>query len=146
MAVVPLTLNDGLQIIIPAGTQVAFCSNQQNLGPDRFDPARWLGGQRRDGERNDAWLQFPSTTDDWLNWGSGTHTCPGRFLADVSLKLILVHLLTNFDIRCASKDQHCPADSPHNFLIVPDMKYESTDFILRKGCISYVSGTCFRSV
>lgn len=74
MAVVPFRFKDGLYI--PAGTQVAFCSQQQNLDPDihpdptRFDPGRWL--KKRE-EVDQHRFHFPSTTDDWLNWGSGTH-------------------------------------------------------------------------
>lgn len=122
MVVVPYTFKDGLHI--PAGMQIAFCSQQQNVDPDiypdadEFDPTRWLR-QRQDIDQNR--FHFPSTTDDWLNWGSGTHACPGRFLADVSLKLIFVHLLTHFDIKYPSEDQHRPADGAKNFMILPDM-------------------------
>lgn len=122
MAVTDFTFKDGLHI--PAGTQVAFCSQQQNLDPDiypdpeTFQPKRWLE-QRQGIDQNR--FHFPSTTDTWLNWGSGIHACPGRFLADVSLKLIFVHLLTHYDTTYPSEDQHRPADGAKNFMILPDM-------------------------
>lgn len=122
MAVVPFTFKDGL--CIPAGTQVAFCSQQQNIDPDfytdpeKFDPRRWLK-QREEKDLNR--FHFPSTTDDWLNWGSGTHACPGRFLADVSMKLIFTHLLTHYEIKYPNQGQHRPADGRKNFMILPDM-------------------------
>lgn len=32
-----------------------------------------------------------------LTWGYGRHACPGRFLANNELKMILAHALINYD-------------------------------------------------
>ncbi|KAH7320718.1 cytochrome P450 [Stachybotrys elegans] len=122
LAVVDYTFADGRQI--PAGTQVAFTSLQHSLDPDVhpdahiYDPKRWL--KRRD-EVNYQGFHFPATSDDWINWGSGSHVCPGRFLADVTLKLIFVQLLSSYEIRYPGEVQKRPADKWDNFSILPDM-------------------------
>lgn len=122
LAMTPFTFEDGLHI--PKDTSIGFTTDQLNLDPDlysnadNFDPSRWLTEQPDTENKN----QFASTNDHWLGWGSGHHSCPGRFLADVSLKMFIAQLLTNYDIKWASKDQRRPADNRHNFLTVPNME------------------------
>jgi cytochrome P450 len=109
LAIVPYTFRDGLHI--PAGTEINFASQQQSydsdIYPDAdvFDPRRW---QQKRQETDPHRFHFPATSDDFLNWGSGTHACPGRFLADVTLKLIFVHLLTNYDFKYPDNIQSRP--------------------------------------
>ena len=34
-----------------------------------------------------------------MSWGYGKHACPGRWFADAEIKMILVHMLLEFDFR-----------------------------------------------
>ncbi|KAF2261905.1 cytochrome P450, partial [Lojkania enalia] len=36
-------------------------------------------------------------SSDWLVWGSGRITCPGRFYATLVLKLVIAHMVRNYD-------------------------------------------------
>lgn len=122
-ALVPYTFKDGLTV--PAGLSVNFAALQHSLDEDihgpnaaAFDPKRWI--QRRQGFDTSKY-QFASTSDDWLNWGGGPHACPGRFLADIAIKLTLVYLLTNYEIKYPEGRSERPADGKRNLIITPDM-------------------------
>lgn len=122
-ALVPYTFKDGLTV--PAGFSVNFTALQHSLdedihGPNAavFEPKRWVN--RRQGFDTSKY-QFASTSDDWLNWGGGPHACPGRFLADIAIKLTLVYLLTNYEIKYPEGRSERPADGKRNLIITPDM-------------------------
>lgn len=83
-----------------------------------FDPKRWFS--KRQGFDTSKY-QFASTSDDWLNWGSGPHACPGRFLADVTIKLILIYLVTKYEIKYPEGVTKRPADGRRNLMITPNM-------------------------
>lgn len=40
-----------------------------------------------------------STTDNLIPPGHGRHACPGRFFASAEIKIILIGLLQNYDIK-----------------------------------------------
>ena len=42
-------------------------------------------------------LSVPS--DHFLAWGHGRHACPGRFFAAHLMKIMLAHVLVNYDIE-----------------------------------------------
>jgi cytochrome P450 len=48
---------------------------------------------------NEKQHQFVSTSADSLNFGYGTHACPGRYFASAEIKLIIIELLLNWDLR-----------------------------------------------
>jgi cytochrome P450 len=112
LALVPYTFKD--RLYIPAGTEINFASRQQSFDSDIypdaeiFDPKRW---QRKRQEIDSHRFHFPSTADDFINWGSGVHACPGRFLADVTLKLIFAHLLSNYEFKHPDRVQSKPTES-----------------------------------
>lgn len=121
--VAPYTFKDGLTL--PAGLSVNFTSLQNSMdrdlyGPDveMFEPKRWA--KKRQGFDTSK-FQFASTSDDWLNWGGGPHACPGRFLADVTVKMILIYLLTNYDIKYPEGVTGRPADGRRGLMITPNM-------------------------
>ncbi|OJD19737.1 hypothetical protein AJ78_00360 [Emergomyces pasteurianus Ep9510] len=93
--------------------------------PTRFDPWRFAkrrqghGNSEPDSEHNDnsslaanrtrtasasaaaaaaAVHAFTSTSVNNLFFGHGRHACPGRFLAEAELKMLLVCLLMNYDV------------------------------------------------
>ena len=122
IAVKDYTFKDGLHI--PRGTQVSFASRQHSRDsdiypdPEVYDPKRWLR-KRQDIDWNR--FHFPDTSDDWINWGSGSHVCPGRFLADVSIKLIFIHLIGGYHIKYPELVNNRPQDNRDNFSVMPDM-------------------------
>jgi cytochrome P450 len=38
------------------------------------------------------------SSDAWLVWGAGRLLCPGRFYTTMILKLVVAHLVTDYDI------------------------------------------------
>ncbi|KAL1855260.1 hypothetical protein Daus18300_011166 [Diaporthe australafricana] len=119
----PHTFKDGLSL--PAGISVNFTSLQHSMDQeiygadaDTFDPRRWLKKRQN---FDTSKFQFASTSDDWLSWGGGSHACLGRFLADVTIKLILIYLITNCDMKYPDGVAKRPEDGRRNLMITPDM-------------------------
>lgn len=50
------------------------------------------------------------TTDDFFSFGFGKHACPGRFFASQEMKLMIAHIVMNYDIEM-------DGPRPANFLI-----------------------------
>ncbi|KAH7198694.1 cytochrome P450 [Fusarium flagelliforme] len=98
----PISLSDGTQL--PAGTKVlapqAGIALDERYFPDpeRFDAFRYYKLRQESSEANHRW-QFTSLDDTYTNFGAGKHACPGRFFANNEMKLVLAHLLINYDIR-----------------------------------------------
>jgi cytochrome P450 len=46
-----------------------------------------------------ASLSLVTLTDNFLPFGAGRHACPGRFFAANELKLLIAHLVDNYDIE-----------------------------------------------
>ena len=124
IAQVPWTFNDGFSV--PAGAMVAFPGYHRGHDPDvhpdpeSFNPQRHL--RKRDAKDGDSHrYHFASVSDDLLHFGSGSHACPGRFFAQESLKLILVHLLTQYHFKLADKDEKVPKMVVRNLVLKPNM-------------------------
>jgi ent-kaurene oxidase len=110
VAVVPWTFKDGLTI--PAGTKMAFPNYHYgrdatfNPQPDVFDPRRHL--RMREEHTNSHKFHFASVSEESMNFWAGRHACPGRFFAQETLKLILIHLLTHYEIKHADETKETP--------------------------------------
>lgn len=63
--------------------------------PDKFDPWRFLSSS----EGHQKPSSYVTTSKEFLGWGLGRSACPGRFLADMEIKLVLTHLLLDYDIK-----------------------------------------------
>lgn len=106
LVISPYTFKDGFHL--PAGTQVSFASKQLNLDSEvhpnahTFDPKRWL---RKREDIDPTKFHFASVSDDSINWESGLHACPGRFLSQETLNLMFIHLLTEYDIKYVEEGQ-----------------------------------------
>ncbi|KAL9111457.1 MAG: hypothetical protein Q9227_004135 [Pyrenula ochraceoflavens] len=117
------TFQDGLEI--PAGFTMAFPSYHRNFDPDVHPDPNTFDAQRHFRKRQQFTTHkyhFASTAEDMLNWGSGRHACPGRFFAQETLKLLLIHLLTHYEFKHApeTKEEETPKYLPNNMFIVPD--------------------------
>lgn len=117
----PFTFKDGLTI--PPDTTLAFASYNHNFDPDvheeptKFDPKRHL--RKRQGEDTRK-FHFASVSEDMINWGAGRHACPGRFFAQETLKLMLVHFLTHYEFRHTDEGAKSPHYIPANLFCVPN--------------------------
>lgn len=117
----PYTFKDGLHV--PVGTVVSFPNLRYNTDTARvpaagtFDGKRWL---RRRAGFDTSKFQFASTAEDAFDWGGGPHACPGRFMADVTIKLILICLVTKYDMKLSDGAQGRPAESRRFMDLTPD--------------------------
>ena len=96
-----ITLHDGT--LLPAGTHIAFPLNQVSNDPQLWhDPGKFDGFRffkLREQPGNESRFQFVTTGIDNLDFGHGTHACPGRFFASNEIKMILIHVLENYDFK-----------------------------------------------
>ncbi|PGH15383.1 hypothetical protein AJ80_05567 [Polytolypa hystricis UAMH7299] len=113
--------------LIPKGTLIAFANNRfdmsspQQFGPDDFDGFRYA--RLRETAGNESSHQFITPSSDSLTWGYGSHACPGRLFAATELKVIVIHLLSQFDLQLKDGESR-PANSSHDFQIMPDPRAE----------------------
>ncbi|KAI0410364.1 cytochrome P450 [Xylaria grammica] len=122
MVVVPYRFDDGLQI--PAGTQLSFPNQQLNLDDDVYPDAETFQADRflkKRMEDDPNKHHFASVSEDSITWGSGYHACPGRFLAQDTLKLLFIYLLDGFEFKHVKDSQTRPKDMYHGFAIGPDV-------------------------
>ena len=90
---------------LPKGTLVSFVSQPMHTdketfeNPNKFDPFRFSRIREATGDpTNEESHKFQSTAH-LLIFGRGRNSCPGRFLVDFQLKMMISHLLTNYDIK-----------------------------------------------
>ncbi|GFF55814.1 ent-kaurene oxidase [Aspergillus udagawae] len=74
--------------------------------PEKFYPWRFSRPIERERRANGDSLKaayhqnsFMSTSPDYLPFGHGRHACPGRFLVDFELKMIVAYILKHYDIE-----------------------------------------------
>ncbi|KAI0107206.1 cytochrome P450 [Nemania sp. FL0031] len=109
--------------IIPKGTMIAYCNPRFNptlepcVNSDEFDGLRFVKLIERDGPQ--ARYKADSLSHDSLNFGYGIHACPGRAFAIAELKLIVVHIIANYDIRLPEGQNKVEAIY-WDFQIMPD--------------------------
>ncbi|KPM43041.1 hypothetical protein AK830_g3501 [Neonectria ditissima] len=98
---------DGLRI--PRGTPMSFLSQPVHTDgsiaedPEKFVPFRFSSLRERaaadGGDKAAQPLGLVSTSPEFLPFGHGRHACPGRFLIDFELKMIMAHVLRNYDLK-----------------------------------------------
>ncbi|KAK0120174.1 hypothetical protein ONS95_011580 [Cadophora gregata] len=97
--------DDGIKL--PKGSifsflaQPAQCDEEKFADPLKFDPFRFSRQREAStqAEENAAdGLTFVSTGPEYLPFGHGKHSCPGRFMVDYELKMIVAYVLMNYDI------------------------------------------------
>lgn len=119
-----VTTPEGLHI--PRGNQVCVPGYAMHHDPDvyedpdEFRPFRFSDMRKRaedepaGADANDkeaaqasflsrARKQWATTTTDFLGFGHGRGACPGRFFAAAELKLMLAHLILNYDFEMLEK-------------------------------------------
>ncbi|KAI1147580.1 cytochrome P450 [Nemania diffusa] len=121
IAVKAHTFKDGLHL--PAGTVFQFAADAVHHDaayypdPYKFDAKRFLRMREAvDPNR----FHFASVSDTSLSFGAGTHACPGRFLTTITIKVILVVLLTKYEVKLGGDNDRRPANLFHHFNLRPD--------------------------
>ncbi|KAI6349622.1 hypothetical protein MCOR25_010648 [Pyricularia grisea] len=122
-------LSDGTEL--PAGVNVciagygALQDGEFYKHPAKFDPYRFL--KLRTGEvedplhhSNPEQYQFVSTTKQNMTFGYGVHACPGRFVANTVMKMIIGNILIHYDIKLPDWVQGRYQNIMHGHFISPD--------------------------
>ncbi|KAE8329207.1 cytochrome P450 [Aspergillus sergii] len=117
------TFRNGLRI--PEGTFV-FTPNAPVLFDEKHYPEAWqFDGYRfyRLGRITGRPLdyKFIAANPKYLQFGDGRHICPGRFMAADEIRLLLAHILVNYDIR-PKDDGERPPNWTFKKILFPDMK------------------------
>ncbi|KAL8718105.1 MAG: hypothetical protein Q9225_004727 [Loekoesia sp. 1 TL-2023] len=103
VALSTLTLSDGAEI--PAGTHFSVASRnilfdpEITPDPEKFDGLRYFRMRECSSTMDSSLQQYDFAHVDGINmnFGAGRYACPGRFFASMELKLLLAHLLLEFD-------------------------------------------------
>jgi cytochrome P450 len=74
-------------------------------------------------------FHFASVSDTSLSFGAGTHACPGRFLTAITIKMILIVLLTKYEVKLEGIDGERPPNLFHHFNLRPN---PTTKILVRK--------------
>ena len=110
-AVMRKVMVDGLQtdqgIDLPKGSMISFlgqpAQTDETVIEDaaKFDPFRFarIREQASKDGTSEPPVGFVSTSPEYLPFGHGKHACPGRFLVDFELKMILAYALNNYDVK-----------------------------------------------
>ncbi|KAG7096261.1 hypothetical protein E1B28_003709 [Marasmius oreades] len=113
-----VTVPKGALLAAPTSALHTDGSTEQIMGeqpPDVFDPWRFSRSCRSDSEgKHLEGLETHSnmalaTTTSWnyLPFGHGKLSCPGRFFAGIQLKLMIAHFIQHYDVklekRCSGK-------------------------------------------
>ena len=97
----PLTLSDGTQL--PSGAHMVMpvvpIAQDETLTsyPLEFDGFRHYRRRLEPSESNKH--QFATTDANNMHFGHGKYSCPGRFFAANTIKIMLAHLILYYDFR-----------------------------------------------
>ncbi|KAB8259958.1 cytochrome P450 [Aspergillus pseudonomiae] len=115
-----ITLPDGQ--FLPRGTWLAVAAvgvhhdEQTYEDPDEYRPFRFLSTD--DEKQESKAMMIPVTSEKFLAFGHGRHSCPGRWFAAHAMKLIIGYVLINYDIQPLDKR---PANSIVGQTIFPPL-------------------------
>jgi len=111
------TLSDGLEL--KKGQMITTSGHSTSMDPNVFpDPKQYnaLRAYNQDLERHRA-QPFRSVEGEDHRWGAGRWACPGRFIASLVSKVILVKLLDEYDFRFIG-DQRPPTSVMYEFVFM----------------------------
>ncbi|KAG6900185.1 hypothetical protein C0995_004120 [Termitomyces sp. Mi166 len=123
----PFTFSNGTTI--PAGMTIGVAAWSTHLDEAVYPNARNFEGFRYvradDEDEKTSQAQMVSSTPDFLAFGLGRHMCPGRFFTVIVLKVMMTHILMNYDVKL-EKEGERPKD--HWFVTenVPDTPLTET--------------------
>lgn len=102
--------------VLPKGSTISFLAFPLQVDSDNFedalkyDPFRYSRARETPtcsemGKPGINHLTFVSTSPDHLAFSHGRHACPGRFLVDFIVKMIIAYIITKYDIVFAERLQ-----------------------------------------
>ncbi|KAJ9144470.1 Cytochrome p450 [Pleurostoma richardsiae] len=126
-AVSELTLSNGMRV--PKGARIVLPTGAINMDEGLFENPQTFDGFRyhrlrteREGMRNSYQMVTVGKKD--LTWGYGRHACPGRYIAEVALKLLLIEFITRYDVRLPIIGGGRPKNIEFEGLVIPDPEWE----------------------
>ena len=100
----PLTLHDGT--VIPANTIIGIPSAAIDHNPAFYPNPDTFNGYRH----LDSKASFTTTNEANMHWGYGLHACSGRFFAAMEIKMIMAHVLLEYEFKLENGVQKRPAN------------------------------------
>ncbi|KAM6489258.1 Cytochrome P450 [Amanita muscaria] len=99
------TFSDGTTV--PAGGMIVVPFDPVHTDADHYTDPKTFDGFRfekmRGNDNENLKHQFASLSVDYVLFGNGRHACPGRFFVANELKVMLSHVLLNYDIKMADE-------------------------------------------
>ncbi|KAL4910489.1 hypothetical protein BDW74DRAFT_20 [Aspergillus multicolor] len=99
-----VTTDTGLPL--PKGTLFCFLSQQLHMDEEtyedaaKYDPFRFSRvREAAEDPTKTGSLSFVSTGQNFLAFSHGKHACPGRFLIDFEMKMILAYVLRHYELK-----------------------------------------------
>ncbi|KXN90613.1 Nitrite reductase [NAD(P)H] [Leucoagaricus sp. SymC.cos] len=121
---VEFDLGDGQ--IVPPGYKVAIDMHAVHFNPDVYPDPRHCDlfrfSKLREVDGTDAKYGFATVDNHYLPFGAGRHACAGRFFAAMELKMMIAHIILNFDISYPQGIHTRPKNIVFNGAIVPDTR------------------------
>ncbi|KAM6530376.1 hypothetical protein FALCPG4_008503 [Fusarium falciforme] len=124
-----MTLSNGLRI--PKGARIVLPTGAINMDREFFEDPQTFDGFRyyrirtaNEEARNTNQMVTVGKKD--LTWGYGKHACPGRYIAEVTMKLLVIEFLMRYDIRLPENVKERPKNIEFEGLIIPDPEWELT--------------------
>ncbi|PVH90260.1 cytochrome P450, partial [Periconia macrospinosa] len=118
-----LPLHDG--VVIPAGNIIGVPShaiaNDPSVckDPEHFDGFRWIMPEDSNPD-TPSLPSFVTTNPHNLAWGYGKHACSGRFFANFEIKMVMAHILMNYDMKFEEGRVERPKNIPFELQNAPD--------------------------
>ncbi len=88
--------------------------------PEKFDAWRFL---RMRETKDPNKFQFANVSEDSINFGAGSHSCPGRFFASNEIKLMIVEFLLRYEMKYPAGSGR-PPNMIADFQLIPNMAAE----------------------
>ncbi|KAI1326875.1 cytochrome P450 [Xylariaceae sp. FL0255] len=86
-------------LAFPPQVEEATYDDPLKYDPFRYSRVREAAADPGTGKPGASHLSFVSTSPDHLPFSHGRHACPGRFLIDFELKMIMAFVLMNYEIE-----------------------------------------------
>ncbi|KAK7705394.1 hypothetical protein SLS63_014157 [Diaporthe eres] len=124
-----MTLSNGLRI--PKGARIVLPTAAINMDreffqdPETFDGFRYYKLRTASEEARNT-NQMVTVGKKDLTWGYGRHACPGRYIAEVAMKLVVIEFLTRYEIRLPDGVTERPKNIEFEGLVIPDPEWELT--------------------
>ncbi|KAK5957437.1 hypothetical protein OHC33_001811 [Knufia fluminis] len=116
-----ITLTNGFHL--PHGAFIATPAGQVAMDRDLWEHPTKFDGLRFDKLRsipgNENKYQFVTTNTEHILFGYGTHACPGRFFASNEIKIVLMYMVLNYDLRLEG-GQDRPPNRHMGIQVAPD--------------------------